>query len=154
MNAKRKRVERSKQHNPLCSEYRADSERKEDIRRNTEQRKKQKRALVETKKLINSDENDDEPNYAGVVAKPGSTKMRTKFHLRKEAKLHIQQTKKDKKRTKLSRKQRKMESQRNLEVGFVDLKSIIYVIRIYSLCFVALIYFVVVLCPLVKLTIL
>ncbi|EFA01819.1 RNA-binding protein 28 [Tribolium castaneum] len=86
--AKQKRLEKSRLKNPKCKEFNPKVV-KED------QERKQKR-LNET--------HDTEGEFVGVTAKPGKQKMRSRYNLKTQARLHLENLKKEKKKAKFSKK--------------------------------------------------
>lgn len=56
------------------------------------------------RKFEESDDKDERPKYTGVTAKPGVMKMRSKFNLKTQAKLHHENLKKQKKKAKMGKK--------------------------------------------------
>ncbi|XP_044255776.1 RNA-binding protein 28 [Tribolium madens] len=86
--AKQNRLEKSRLKNPKCKQFDPKVV-KED------QEKKQKR-LNETE--------DIEGDFVGVTAKPGKQKMRSKYNLKTQARLHMENLKKEKKKAKFAKK--------------------------------------------------
>lgn len=104
LNQKAKRVARSRQKNPLCKDYKPEE---------TDEAPAKKRKLVSREKV----ELRDEPDYAGIEAKPGSTvKMRQKFKLKNQAAQHVQDVRKEKRDLKFSRKVRRTEHVKQKQV--------------------------------------
>lgn len=104
LNQKAKRVARSRQKNPLCKDYKPEE---------TDETPAKKRKLVSREKV----ELRDEPDYAGIEAKPGSTvKMRQKFKLKNQAAQHVQDVRKEKRDLKFSRKVRRTEHVKQKQV--------------------------------------
>ncbi|XP_076619291.1 RNA-binding protein 28 [Colletes latitarsis] len=102
VNAKRRRVEKSRENNPLWSGNK--------IKRKAEVTNEE----VPTKKLKprRADESNKKP-YVGMVGKPGENKLRSKFKLKIQAKLHSEAVKKEKKINKSSKKLHEKRKQRN-----------------------------------------
>lgn len=106
LNAKRKRLERSRQKNPLCKDYKPDD---------TEEQGPAKKG-----KFVKSTQNEneeEEPEFAGISAKRGGTvKMRQKYKLKNQVQQHVQDVRKQKREMKLSRKARRSEHLKNKQV--------------------------------------
>uniref|UniRef100_A0A1B6HF17 RRM domain-containing protein n=2 Tax=Homalodisca liturata TaxID=320908 RepID=A0A1B6HF17_9HEMI len=95
LNSKTNRMIKSRQKNPLCKDYKA----KEEV--------PAKKSKYESN---SKHEEQNEPEFAGVTAKPGSTvKMRQKYKLTNQAQQHLQDVKKQKKEMKMNRKLRRVE---------------------------------------------
>lgn len=93
VNAKLKRLQRSRENNPLCSEN------------NNKRKGGNANGEVETKKLkIENTDNSTKKAYTGVIAKPGENKLRSKFNVKTQAILHSQTVKKENKMKKFSKK--------------------------------------------------
>lgn len=87
--AKEKRLLNSRLNNPTCKDYKGTSgNKKKGIKR----------------KLPESSEQNEVESYAGVTAKPGVNKMRSKFNLKTQARLHHEHLKQEKKKRKFSKK--------------------------------------------------
>ena len=96
MNAKQKRLEKSRENNPLWKKRKSREEGGE------ENNKKSKNEIIES----------NEDDYAGTsCSKPGSVKkLNSKFFLKKQAEMHNQNLKNEKKKKKV--KKQKLESLR------------------------------------------
>lgn len=81
--AKLKRLEKSKLKNPKCKQF--DPKVVQDD---------QKKIVENNQKFVNTEK------YAGVVAKPGIQKMRSRYNLKTQAQLHHENLKKEKKKLK------------------------------------------------------
>ncbi|XP_034195510.2 RNA-binding protein 28 [Osmia lignaria lignaria] len=94
VNAKQKRLQKSRENNPLCSEN------------NNNKRKGEKAdAEVTIKKLkVGNVDKSDKKSYVGMIGKPGENKLRSKFNIKNQAILHNQTLKKEKKMKKSSKK--------------------------------------------------
>lgn len=87
--AKEKRLERSRTNNPTCKQYVPKVE-------------ENKEKVVNDKKRKFQDDNAEA--FAGVTAKPGIKKMRSKYKLHTQAQIHRDNLKKEKHRKKFSKK--------------------------------------------------
>lgn len=93
VNAKLRRLQRSRENNPLCSEN------------NNKRKGENTNEEVGTKKLkIENIDKSNKKSYTGMIAKPGESKLRSKFNVKTQAILHSQTVKKEKKMKKSSKK--------------------------------------------------
>lgn len=111
MNAKRKRLERSRQKNPLCKDYKPEE---------TENQGPTKKGKFE--RSAQSGNEEEEPEFAGLSAKPGgAVKMRQKYKLKNQVQQHVQDVRKQKREIKLSRKARRTEHLKSKQVNIPTL---------------------------------
>lgn len=96
LNIKMKRLERSRQKNPLSKDYKPDEEEEVPAKKSRFEKEENYKGQYE-------------PEYAGLVAKPGGLKMRKKHKLQNQAIQHKQDVKKQKHEMKMSRKVRRSE---------------------------------------------
>uniref|UniRef100_A0A1B6GH73 RRM domain-containing protein n=1 Tax=Cuerna arida TaxID=1464854 RepID=A0A1B6GH73_9HEMI len=109
LNSKTNRMIKSRQKNPLCKDYKA----KEEV--------PAKKSKYESN---TKHEEQSEPEFAGVTAKPGSTvKMRQKYKLTNQAQQHLQDVKKQKKEIKMNRKLRRVEHMKKKQVEKKTMKK-------------------------------
>ncbi|KAI4495694.1 hypothetical protein M0802_008529 [Mischocyttarus mexicanus] len=92
VNAKQRRVEKSKARNPLYPGN-----------KNTIPKKSVEQKRVEAKKELEK----EEKTFSGVKSKPGQTKIRSRFNLKNQAILHSKTLKKEKKAAKNNQQSRK-----------------------------------------------
>ncbi|XP_075222942.1 RNA-binding protein 28 [Lycorma delicatula] len=104
LNLKKKRLEKSKVNNPLCSDYKlqvgknTNKRYNNDLSRNDKKNKRNKKN--QSKENVKDVTIDDKKSYTGVTAKPGSTSLRSKFKLKVQAQLHHKELSKEKKERK------------------------------------------------------
>ncbi|XP_032684594.1 RNA-binding protein 28 isoform X2 [Odontomachus brunneus] len=114
MNAKERRIQKSREHNPLCSKYKG-KRKAEDI---TVEELSNKR--VKTRKLDDS----NEMFYAGITSKLGQNKLRSNFNLKSQAALHIKTVKKERKlrkttkQTEVTKKEKAKKKKENMLIQF------------------------------------
>ncbi|RZC40310.1 RNA-binding protein 28, partial [Asbolus verrucosus] len=94
--AKQKRLEKSRLKNPKCRDFNPNF-----VKAEEEKNKKRAEANNESK----------QEKFAGVAAKPGVQKMRSKHNLKTQAKLHYENLKKEKKKQKFAKKSFKEKQQ-------------------------------------------
>ena len=91
MNAKEKRIQKSREHNPLWSG-------------NKDKKKNEDKEEVSTKRVKVRKLNDqEEKSYAGMISKLGQDKLRSNFNLKSQAELHTMTVKKQKKLNKAAK---------------------------------------------------
>ncbi|XP_018299989.1 RNA-binding protein 28 isoform X2 [Mycetomoellerius zeteki] len=91
VNAKERRIQKSREHNPLWSE-------------NKDKRKNEDKEEVPTKRVKVRKLNDqEEKSYAGMTSKLGQDKLRSNFNLKSQAVLHTTTVKKQKKLNKAAK---------------------------------------------------
>ncbi|KYN07053.1 PREDICTED: RNA-binding protein 28 [Cyphomyrmex costatus] len=90
VNAKERRIRKSREHNPLWSG-------------NTDKRKNKDKEEVRTKRVKVRKLNDQEKSYAGMTSKLGQDKLRSNFNLKSQAALHTMTVKKQKKLNKTAK---------------------------------------------------
>ncbi|KAI4463913.1 rna-binding motif protein 14b [Holotrichia oblita] len=93
LKAKEKRLQKSKMRNPNSKDYNPEYQKEE----KPNDKKKQASNMMKTS-TVNRDGNMNQ--YSGVAATPGIKKMRSKFNLRSQAKLHFENLKNEKKKRK------------------------------------------------------
>ncbi|XP_057658638.1 RNA-binding protein 28 [Diorhabda carinulata] len=99
--AREKRLEKSKQYNPLSKSFKPEGNEKI-FKRNG---KISRKTFDKNKKPNTSQLEDDLPKFGGVTAKPGTKdKLRSRYKLVNQAKLHHENLKKEKKRKKTAKK--------------------------------------------------
>ncbi|CAK9809560.1 RNA-binding protein 28 [Anthophora quadrimaculata] len=113
VNAKQKRLQKSRENNPLWAgnkfKRKENTNAKVPTKLETESKGKRKREdanhEVPVKRLKNEkvDESNVEP-YVGMIGKPGQNKLRSKYKLKTQAMLHDQSVRKEKKIKKASKK--------------------------------------------------
>lgn len=115
---KLKRLERSRQKNPLCKEYKPDDE-----------------EVPATKKIKRDEKQEDSgPQYAGMVAKPGGdVKLRKKHKLKSQAVQHMQDVKQQKRESKMSRKVRRAEHIKQKQVFYYNYLMYVSIIYLTSI---------------------
>ncbi|XP_063913163.1 RNA-binding protein 28-like [Zophobas morio] len=96
LKAKQKRLEKSRLKNPKCKDFDPNVKK-------TDEEKKRKRE--------NTANLEEERNFVGVAAKPGVQKMRSRYNLKTQAKLHHENLKKEKKKNKFAKKTLKEKKQ-------------------------------------------
>lgn len=93
--ARQKRLDKSKQYNPLSKDY--SHEDKGQYKRNGKITRKD----FKQKKNFDRKQNEELPNYSGVTTKPGTVeKMRSRYKLVAQAKLHHENLKNEKRKVK------------------------------------------------------
>ncbi|KAL6258760.1 hypothetical protein P5V15_010708 [Pogonomyrmex californicus] len=92
VNAKARRLQKSRENNPLCSENK-------NKRKNDDTEKEISAKRVKVRKLNDSDEKP----YTGITSKLGQDKLRSKFKLKTQAELHMRAIKKQKKLNKTTK---------------------------------------------------
>lgn len=98
VNAKQKRLQKSRENNPLCSENNSNNN-------NNKRKGENANAEVTIKKLkVENVDKSDQKSYVGMIGKPGENKLRSKFNIKNQAILHNQTLKKEKKMKKSSKK--------------------------------------------------
>lgn len=111
VNAKERRIQKSREHNPLCSKYKG--KRKDEDKVEELPNKRAKREKL--------DDSSVKP-YAGVSGKLGQDKLRSNFHLRSQAALHARSVKKERrlrkatKQTEVTKKERAKKKQERMPV--------------------------------------
>lgn len=93
VNAKQKRLQKSRENNPLCSGNKVKTKGED-----TNQEVAAKRIKTENEDKVNI------KPYTGMVGKPGENKLRSKHNLKIQAMVHSQAVKKEKKIKKSSKK--------------------------------------------------
>ena len=111
VNAKQKRAQKSRENNPLWPGNKA--KRKGENTNEEVPTKKFKAQKTERTEKIKTTDDSNKKSYAGMVAKPGENKLRTKFKLRTQAALHNQTVKKEKKMKKSTKKLQEKRRNRN-----------------------------------------
>lgn len=111
VNAKQKRIQKSREQNPLWPGHK--EKRKAD---ETNDKKSAKKSRIES-----PGESDAKP-YSGVVGKPGQTKLRTKFNLKSQAAVHHETVKKQKKMNKAAKKLQAKKQERQKSKNEVKVK--------------------------------
>lgn len=92
VNAKQRRVKKSREHNPLWNGEKSNN-------KSDEPSRKRARFLSAPKNL-----DEGAAEYAGVKSKPGEQKMRSKYNLKNQALLHQKMRKTEKKQVKETKK--------------------------------------------------
>ncbi|KRT79604.1 RNA binding protein [Oryctes borbonicus] len=117
LKAKEKRLQRSKMRNPICKDYSAEFVKEDDIKKN-------KQTTEFTKKLLNKGNSvidTTSSEFSGVAALPGVKKMRSKYNLKTQAKLHFENLKQAKKKRKsiktLTEKKKDFRKQPRQKIG-------------------------------------
>lgn len=117
VNAKQRRIQKSREQNPLWKGYDKNSGRGENnVQKDRRQRFAGKGNIDETKGETSS-------SYSGVTGRPGVNKMRSKFNLKSQAMMHkesLKREKKEKKRTKelINRKKEEVASRKEPKVFY------------------------------------
>lgn len=97
INARKKRLEKSKLHNPTSKDY------DKSTAKNSQPDQKAKYNKQYPAKQRQNDQRANE--YSGLTGKPGAVqKMRTKYKLKQQAQIHHETVKEERKKTKLTRK--------------------------------------------------
>lgn len=119
VNAKRKRLEKSRENNPLWTG-------------NKMKRKKENtNEEVPEKKLKTENVDEFKKPYAGMIGKPGVNKLRSKHNLKTQAIVHNRAIKKEKKIKKLSKKldmkrKQKINDQNKIKVNIFKMSMLSY----------------------------
>ncbi|OXU24591.1 hypothetical protein TSAR_011042 [Trichomalopsis sarcophagae] len=121
VNAKQRRVEKSRQHNPLYADRKRPAENKQESeskeaegssKKSAKRKRKSAAAAAESK----ASASEDVESYAGTTGKPGVIKQNSKFFLKKQAAMHTENLKQQKKKAKsmkqLSAKKKELASNR------------------------------------------
>lgn len=114
MNAKQKRAQKSRENNPLWPGNKA-KRKVENTNEEVPTKKFKAQKTQKTERIEKTKTTDDsnKKSYAGMVAKPGENKLRTKFKLRTQAALHNETVKKEKKMKKSTKKLQEKRRNRN-----------------------------------------
>lgn len=115
MNAKERRIQKSREHNPFWSENKG--------KRKNEDSKEVEIPTKRVKKVRKTDDSS-EKSYTGIVGKLGQDKLRSNFNLKSQAELHGQAVRKEKKLNKtikhseVMKKEKMKKKQDNMPVRF------------------------------------
>lgn len=125
VNAKERRIQKSRDRNPLWSENKN--------KRKSEDKEESLTKRVKVRKVIEDELN--EKSYTGITSKLGQDKLRSNFKLKSQANLHMRTMKKQKKLTKtikqleVMKKAKTKKMQDNMPVRYM-ISSIFYFIHI------------------------
>jgi len=114
VNAKERRIQKSREHNPLWSGNK-------NKRKNEDTKEEISAKRVKVKKLNNLNEKP----YAGMTSKLGQDKLRSNFNLKSQAELHMRTVKKQKKLNKvikqldIVKKEKTKKKQDNIPVRYI-----------------------------------
>ncbi|CAG9856860.1 unnamed protein product [Phyllotreta striolata] len=101
--AKQKRLDKSKRSNPTHKNFKPDNE--PSVKNHKKIEKLTRKSLKQKKKSESIEQSEDLPKYSGVVTKPGvKEKMRSRYKLMTQAKLHQENLKKEKQKRKNAKK--------------------------------------------------
>jgi nucleolar protein 4 len=105
VNAKKRRLEKSRQHNPLYNAGKRQGGKDEEASGEVKGGKRyaKRRKQSEKKRSLENAGGDNVEAYVGTAGKAGLTKMNSKFFLKKQAQLHNEKLKESKKKSKSMR---------------------------------------------------
>lgn len=121
VNAKQRRVEKSRQHNPLYVDRKRPAENNQEsvtneAEANSKKGAKRKRKSATAAAGSKASASEDVESFAGTTGKPGVIKQNSKFFLKKQAAMHIENLKQQKKKAKgmkeLTAKKKELASKR------------------------------------------
>lgn len=124
VNAKERRIQKSRDRNPLWSENK-NKRKSEDAEKEIRDTKRVKARRVNENEL-------NKKSYTGITGNLGEDKLRSNFTLKSQAKLHMRTVKKQKKLTKTikqsetAKKAKKKKMQDNMPVRYIDLIYILF----------------------------
>ncbi|XP_044739104.1 RNA-binding protein 28 [Chrysoperla carnea] len=93
VNAKQRRLEKSRQKNPLCKQFNYEDNGKN---QNKQDRGVKRKFPFKEDRNENNNEKNSKREYTGITSKPGMSKLRSKFKLRAQAQVHHETLKKEK----------------------------------------------------------
>lgn len=115
VNAKERRIQKSREHNPLCSKYKG--------KRKDEDTMMEELMNKRVKRRKSDDSN--ETLYAGITGQLGQNKLRSNFNLESQAALHVRTIKKERKlrkttkQTEVAKKEKAKKKQENMLVRYL-----------------------------------